>query len=201
MKIVDAHNNSTSHTLIGRAQNGEQEAWSELIRLYSPVIVLWCHRRCGLSMHDTEDVAQEVIMQLLVSLERFDHRSFRGFLWTITRSKFLDWKRRKQGHATGGSTAMQVLGQVEDPNWDSEEYVDAEFTESEQQLVLRRRLKELEKSLPADAWDAVQGRWINGEEFEEIASRQGKSRNAVEKQLSRLRKKLEGELLGLVKLR
>src|SRR5688500_9229018 len=78
----------TRLSLLARARARETTAWSELVRLYAPLVAHWC-RRCGLDSHDAADCMQEVFAAVASSLGTYKPRdangSFRAWLWTITR--------------------------------------------------------------------------------------------------------------------
>src|SRR5438105_7898615 len=62
------------------------EAWQRFVRLYTPLLFYWV-RRLGLPAQDAADVVQEVFAALVPRLPEFrydPHRSFRGWLWTVT---------------------------------------------------------------------------------------------------------------------
>jgi RNA polymerase sigma-70 factor (ECF subfamily) len=112
-----ANASSTSLSLLHHAKAHDDQAWRRLVDLYGPVIYRWC-RRSGLAAADAQDVAQEVFSAVFVSLADFRHTrpgdSFRGWLWTIARSKIDDHFRRRRGRAQarGGTTAHQHLEQL-----------------------------------------------------------------------------------------
>jgi RNA polymerase sigma-70 factor (ECF subfamily) len=84
------------------------------------VVYRWC-RRAGLRAEDAADVGQEVFAAVARSVARFrrDRQadSFRGWLWTITRSKLHDHWRSRAGEPepAGGTTAQQRLQEAPDP--------------------------------------------------------------------------------------
>src|SRR4051812_26178360 len=102
--VTDAHVESlgdggqTSTTLLIRVKAKDQEAWRRLVHLYSPLVHRWC-RRCGLQEADTADVAQDVFRTVAESIDGFHHDqsgdSFRGWLRAVTRTRLLDFLRRK----------------------------------------------------------------------------------------------------------
>ena len=84
---------STSLSLLQRVKDQDPDAWRRLVRLYGPVVFLWC-RRAGLTGPDAADAVQKVWMSVATHLAEF-HReppkdSFRGWLRTITRRKLID---------------------------------------------------------------------------------------------------------------
>src|SRR5438552_4671524 len=84
---------STSRSLLERVKARDARAWDQLVTLYSPLILHWC-RRWDLEGHDAADVFQEVFQTLATQIGRFRKErpgdTFRGWLWTITRSKVHD---------------------------------------------------------------------------------------------------------------
>lgn len=88
---------STSLSLLSHARRGEDGAWRELVRIYGPLVMHWC-RQSGVQSADIDDVVQNVFVAVAQHLDRFGQaagpHNFRGWLWTITRSKLLDHFRR-----------------------------------------------------------------------------------------------------------
>src|SRR5262245_3277432 len=108
---------SLSTCLLQRLRSQEQDAWGRLVALYGPTVLSW-GRRAGLSLEDAEDVRQEVFRAVAAAIANFRRDrpgdSFRGWLWTVTRSKVIDHQRRRAGQAeaAGGSTAQQQLAEL-----------------------------------------------------------------------------------------
>jgi len=98
---------STSRSLLVRVRNDEDDAWTRLVDLYTPLVCYWC-RQNGLSEQDLPDVAQEIFQAVARNIERFrddgPKSTFRGWLRTVTRSKVADSFRRKgkEPDAAGG---------------------------------------------------------------------------------------------------
>lgn len=96
----------TSTSLILRIQANDPEAWNRFARLYGPAIYNWC-RKQRLQPADARDVSQEVVAQVLLKIGRYDRAvgPFRGWLWTITRNKVIDFFRQqgKNPAAVGGT--------------------------------------------------------------------------------------------------
>ncbi len=84
---------STSTSLLNDICCGEQQAWFRFVELYTPLIELWC-RRQGIRAVDAEDIVQNVFAVVAIHIQEFGRdrskNSFRGWLWTITRSKIVD---------------------------------------------------------------------------------------------------------------
>jgi RNA polymerase sigma-70 factor (ECF subfamily) len=94
--------------------NGDQEAWKRLERAYRRLVCWWCGKS-GVPAQDIDDIVQEVFAAVVTGLANFEHKSFRGYLWTITRNKVQDYWRRnnKQPQAAGGSSIQEILASVE----------------------------------------------------------------------------------------
>ena len=50
----------TRHSLLFRAQTGQEEAWKDLTELYRPLILAWLNRQ-GVPARDLEDLSQDVL--------------------------------------------------------------------------------------------------------------------------------------------
>src|SRR5262249_53365460 len=86
--------------LVRLRQPSDAEAWRHFVDLYTPLLYCWA-RRLGMQVADAGDLVQEVLIVLVQKLPEFSydrHKRFRGWLWTITRNKWRD-SRRKQVHA------------------------------------------------------------------------------------------------------
>jgi len=98
----------------------------QLATLYEPRVRRWLHRHFDLQAEDAEDVVQEVFSVVLAKLADFRRDqpgdSFRGWLWTVTRSKAIDLLRRRRNRpqAQGGTDAQQWFAQIPEQLPDSE---------------------------------------------------------------------------------
>ncbi len=112
---------------LARAQAGDGKAFEELIGPYRRELHVHCYRMLG-SVQDAEDVLQEALLAAWQSLERFDGRSLRAWLYRIATNRCLnylrDTSRRPQG--TGADFTSQFLGaSPSDEPWWLEPYPDA----------------------------------------------------------------------------
>ncbi len=87
--------NQTSHTLLQRALNlDDEEAWEILYKRYH-TFILHILRQYGI--HDAEDLAQEVLLGLTKKLKSYDRSKakFRTWLNTVTKNALFEYSRKK----------------------------------------------------------------------------------------------------------
>jgi RNA polymerase sigma-70 factor (ECF subfamily) len=110
----------TSASLLDRLRGGDQDSWDRLVCIYTPLLRTWI-RRAGVRPDDVDDLVQDVLSILVRKLPEFSYNpmlgSFRGWLKTLTVRRVRDhWKsRRGQAEAGGGSAALDMLAELEDP--------------------------------------------------------------------------------------
>jgi RNA polymerase sigma-70 factor (TIGR02960 family) len=115
-------------SLLDRARLGDNSAFDDLIAPHQRELLVHCYRSLG-SMHDAEDVLQEVLMSAWRALDRFDGRSLRAWLYRIATNRCLnhrrDESRRPQpSDLTAHGLAASGLTGADDPWW-LEPYPDA----------------------------------------------------------------------------
>jgi RNA polymerase sigma factor (sigma-70 family) len=71
-----------------------EKVWGYLnARYMSPFIHYARERR--LSYHDAEEVANETLEQIVLSIDQYNGTRGNGWIWTIHKNKVTDWLRRK----------------------------------------------------------------------------------------------------------
>ena len=115
--MTNAFNSSSSFlttpSLLDRVRAHDADAWQRLTSLFGPLIFHWLRAR-GLGEHDAADVLQEVFASIARSLHTFKpgvERGFRGWIWTIARSRLADFYRRRarEAQAIDGSDVWNRL--------------------------------------------------------------------------------------------
>ncbi|NND95724.1 MAG: sigma-70 family RNA polymerase sigma factor, partial [Pirellulaceae bacterium] len=107
-------------SLAQRLRDGSSSAWPEFVRLYGPLLDHWC-RSANVPPDAIADVAQDIFVSAFRGLGRFDptgpDATFRGWLWTVARSRIMDYHRRQKRSTAGvgGSTAYGNLQSLADP--------------------------------------------------------------------------------------
>jgi RNA polymerase sigma-70 factor, ECF subfamily len=186
----------TSLTLLDRIRTSDQDAWRNVIYLYTPLVVYWCRRR-GVREGDAEDVAQEVFRAVASGISTF-HRdrtgdTFRGWLRSVTQHKALDWHRyrgRNPAEAAGGTEAGQVLNEIA---------ADADDEDPSQLSELYHRALELVRGeFERQTWQAFWRVAVEGHVPKDVARDMGVSTAAVRKAKSRVMGRLREQLGDLI---
>ena len=186
----------TSSSLLSRIRAEESGAWDRLVTLYAPLVYHWC-RRWSLREEDLADVFQEVFKALVIHVAGFRKQNkgdtFRGWLWTITRSKVLDHFRRKgkEPAGGGGTEAWMRLEQVAAP--EAVEPVDPEETQAMRKLFLRG-LELIRGEFEERTWRAFWRTAVEGRSPGDVAADLSMSPGAIRVAKSRVLQRLREEL-------
>jgi len=89
------------------------DAWDEFVRRYHPMIHAWCVK-WGLQSSDADDVAQDVLVNLLTVMRTFRYdpsRSFCAWLKTVTNHAFSHFsvERRREPGCNGSDIPIAEL--------------------------------------------------------------------------------------------
>jgi RNA polymerase sigma-70 factor (ECF subfamily) len=120
----------TQPSLLVRLRDaGDEQAWSQFVDLYGPLIFEFARRR-GLQDADAADLTQEVLAAVLPAIRTFEYDprrgSFRGWLFTVVVNKFRNLRDRlaRQPQSSGDTTAQLLLQELPAPadaeEWDRE---------------------------------------------------------------------------------
>ncbi|QDV26275.1 RNA polymerase sigma factor [Aureliella helgolandensis] len=185
---------STRLSLISRIRANDSQAWQDLVALYSPLVAFWC-RKQTVGESEINDAVQEVFFSVSRSIDDYRPREsgggFRAWLWTITRHKIIDAKRRDARFppAQGGSTALhasQQLPEELDEDEDSERF---EFTQ-----LLHRGLAQVESEFEPKTWHAFWRCTVDGQPVAVVATELEISASTVRQHRSRVLRRLRQQL-------
>jgi RNA polymerase sigma-70 factor, ECF subfamily len=173
----------------------DQEAWTRLVELYTPLVRHWCYR-WGLRGADVEDVLQDVFGAVALGMPSFriDRRgdTFRGWLRGITRNKLLDLIRRSGVPAQGGTAAYQQFLELPEHEWDlPDDLADDDGMSGLCQRALELVRCEFEERTWLAFWRAA----VDGHAPADIAADLGVTPAAIRQAKSRVLRRLK-EVMG-----
>lgn len=187
--------NSTSESLLLRLKSSsDQQAWSQFVRLYTPLLFHWA-RRTGLQTQDAADLVQEVLSLLFQKLPEFDYdrtKSFRAWLRTVTLNQFRQWCRKKSIGAI--DVSQSAWANVSERSSLAESTWDLNY----QQALVQRAMELLEPEFQPMTWQALKEFAISGKPAKQVAENTGLSVWTIYAAKSRFMTRLREELDGLL---
>lgn len=191
----------TSDSLVLRIKDkGDQVAWEEFVSLYRPAIKRIA-QSCGLQEADADEIAQQVLMAVAGSIDRYEKVGgsvrFRHWLRRIARNAIINAvTRRPLDRGSGKSSVQDLLAQAPSSN----EHVDA-LIEKESRRELYLRASQIVKSdVAEETWLAFEMTAIRGIAGEEVGELLGKSIGSIYASRSRVMKRLRIEITKMEKL-
>jgi RNA polymerase sigma-70 factor, ECF subfamily len=195
---------STSRSLLVRVRNDEDDAWTRLVDLYTPLVCYWC-RQNGLSEQDLPDVAQEIFQAVARNIERFrddgPNSTFRGWLRTVTRSKVADSFRRKgkEPDAAGGTDAQFRFNQLVDQEpVAGQEVEDSAGLSEERRVLFRQALELIQRDFEERTWNAFWKVAVEGRPTADVAEELNMKPGTVRVSRCRVLAKLREEFGDLI---
>jgi RNA polymerase sigma-70 factor (ECF subfamily) len=95
--------------LMRRAQDGDREAYGELLTEIVPLLRSWLRRNYR-GVRDTEDVVQDILLSLHSARATYDcRRPFLPWLLAIARFRAADWTRREKRRVARETAAELFL--------------------------------------------------------------------------------------------
>lgn len=173
--------------LVTAARSGDRAALDELLRRHYDRVHAVCRRIAG-STRDADDAAQEAMIRIVRSLDRFDGRAaFGTWAYRIATNAALDELRRR-----GRRPALHV---VTDPDDDrSYDPTDARAHRDVEAVVDRTAIDEALAELPEDFRVPVVMRDIGDLDYAEIADELGVPIGTVKSRIARGRRMLVDRL-------
>jgi RNA polymerase sigma-70 factor (ECF subfamily) len=182
---------TTSASLLMRLQRPDQpEAWTQFVRLYSPMLYTWA-RHMGLQNADAADLVQDVFTTLVQKLPSFNydnHKRFRGWLWTVTRNKWRE-KHRRRAFPVDQRQPLEALAAE-----DGDSLEEVEFREH----LLARLVPALRDCFQPATWQAFWEHVVQEKPAAQVAATLGLSVAAVYKAKLRVLNRLHQDLADLI---
>lgn len=188
----------TSVTLLQRLRDepADQSAWEAFVERYSPTIRSWC-RRWRLQEEDIDEVVQTVLVELASKMRTFAYdpsRSFRGWLWTLTRNTWVDsiadWRRQVPGGSVINPAATLATVEARDD-------LERQLQEAFDLEVLQRATARVRTMVEPRTWDAFRLTAMDGLSGAEAAEQLGMTIGAIYKAKSNVQKRLREQLVAL----
>ncbi|QBG46494.1 sigma-70 family RNA polymerase sigma factor [Verrucomicrobia bacterium S94] len=188
----------TRATLIQRVQNQQDEqSWEEFVRVYRRYIYAII-RSMNISEHDTEDILQQVLINLWNSLPKMEYEKinrFRSWLSTVTKNCVTDFIRKRTREANRLEKAskddtLTYLKAIRLPEIN-------DIAEREWEIHLTNMaLENIEPLFSGKAVDAFR-LTLKGKSVEEIACELGLKENSVYRLKNRVKERLIQEIRHL----
>jgi RNA polymerase sigma-70 factor, ECF subfamily len=169
-----------------------QDAWERFVEIYSPLIYAWS-RRAGLQDQDAADLVQDVLLTLVEVMPGFvydQHKSFRGWLRTITLNKWRDLCKRQGRVSPAGDAALA--------NAVAPDGVEAFWEAEYRQHLANRALQVMQADFQPTTWKAFWEQAIAGRSAADVGAELGLSPGAVYAARFRVLDRLRRELAGLL---
>ena len=141
---------ATSMTLIGKAQDRDEQACNDLCTLYLPNVRFWCGKY-GVAKSDIEDVTQEVFRLVFRGIDRFEKSetqgSFRAWIWTVTRNRIRDYFKSASHRmvASGGTEGHIQMNQIPEspPSPDDSDFNENQSLTHQALGIVKNEVKEI----------------------------------------------------------
>lgn len=171
--------------LIKKALKGDDDSFAQLINIYKNYVFAIILNFIK-DYNEVENVAQEVFLQIYISLPKYEEDNFKAWISRITTNKSIDWLRKKRSSFKEETTEK------------SEDLVDILSSNNkynpESHLIQKESRRELNKtlnSLPKIYVDTVKKFYFEEKSYEEIAREEGVSIKTIESRLYRGRSMLK----------
>ena len=159
----------TRSSLLIRLRNSrDEEAWTEFIGVYEPVIYRMARRR-GMQDADAREIVQEVLVAVSSAIDRFDVNgtgAFRGWLSKITRNATIDRLRRiaSRGETVDASGVIRHLDAAA-----GDEKLADEFDQDHREQLFRWAASQVRRRTDEVKWIAFWRTSVEGMSIRQVA--------------------------------
>jgi RNA polymerase sigma factor (sigma-70 family) len=185
----------TRASLLVQIRDGANHAaWQEFVNLYGPVVYGFARKR-GLQDADAADVMQDVLRSVSGAIGRLEYDrnqgTFRGWLFTITRNKVLNFlaARRVRPQGSGDTTTNRLL----DSHPHGEDGADVWETEYQRRLAALA-MERVRHEFQENTWRAFWLTAVEGLAAADVAKQVGISAGAIYVAKSRVLARLKEEV-------
>ena len=178
----------TDAQLIQRILDGDQEAFSPLIKKYQKGVHALAWRKVG-DFHIAQEITQDAFLNAYQKLRTLkDPNAFAGWLYVIVANLCLDWLRKNR-------IPMESLDAADSSEVDKVSYSQYVSEKQEETADETRRevVKELLKKLPESERTVMTLHYLGEMTIKAISEFLGVSQNTIKSRLSRARNRLRKE--------
>ena len=167
-------------SLVRRAQDGDLDAYGELVERLRDAVFALCYHRCA-SFETARDLAQDTFLRAYQHLSQCtDPGRFTGWLRTIAERVCIEWRRRQRQEVPLGEATQLPSAAAE-----------------EERSALRVTVESALRALPEMQRLVATLFYINGYTYREIAEFLVTSETTVKARLDGARARLRGVLAGV----
>ncbi|MDR7869405.1 MAG: RNA polymerase sigma factor [Tissierellaceae bacterium] len=167
----------TENLLIEKSKSGHEDSFSELINIYKNYIFAIILNFIK-DYNEVENVAQEVCLQIFVSLPSYDQQNFKGWIGRIATNKSIDWIRKKKAKFNDEVLEDGVLESIPVEQKDNPETL---LVEQEKREELLKALN----SIPEIYRDTLKKFYFQEKSYEEIAKEENVTTKTIASRLYR----------------
>src|SRR5271166_351236 len=165
--------------LIRLRDHHDREAWTQFVEVYAPLVYGFLRKR-ALQDADAADLTQTCLRQVaqhIGSLEYDPRRgTFRGWLFTIVRNKFRDFREQPRLNRGSGDSGMQrLLEATAAPEVDDAEEWEQEYRRG----LLAWAADQVRPEVQETTWQAFWQTAVEGKSGKDVAERLGLTTAAV----------------------
>ncbi|NLW39335.1 MAG: sigma-70 family RNA polymerase sigma factor [Tissierellia bacterium] len=165
--------------LIKRVLAGEKAAFEKIVEKYKGYVFAIIFNFIK-DYDEAENIAQEVFLQIYISLPEFKFDNFKGWISRVTANKAIDWKRKKKSKFR--EETMEYMEAIAD-----KESI-REFKTPEDLVIekeYREKIRKVCKNIPPIYQNVIIKFYFQGKSYEEIAEEEGISVKSVASRLYR----------------
>ncbi len=166
-------------SLIYRAKNGNEQAFRLLIETYKDYVFKSIYGVLR-NQKDAEDASQEVWIKIYTSLQSYEGQGFKTWISRIAVRHAIDCKRKK---ARRSEELVDEFAIGIDVNSERNHLVERSVLQKEQKQLV---LKSLDQA-PAAYRDVIEGYYIKGKTYQQLAQEQNVQVKTIETRLYRAR--------------
>ncbi len=175
------------NALIHRAQIGDEEAFTDLMREHYPFVYAIVIRIVK-NPHDAEEVVQDVFLNAYRGLTQLeDATKFKAWLGEIAQNCGRNWLRKQSPDTVSIDEVSEQMLQTADSS-------DERLIWQEQRELIRRTME----TLPQKDREIAQAFYLEGASYDELTSTHGLSYSAIASRLSRAKRQLTKRLQYLL---